>query len=107
MTYGQLFQDPKYKAQIVKAFEENLESVHALTPKQQRSIQLLKTYIRIARTSLPILIDIGISIYVILKDLTKKLRLKIKANDGTKVTLLGRGSKVRVIGLILNALIAV
>ena len=53
------------------------------------------------------LIDIRASVYVISKDLAKKLKLRIELNDGTKVALLGRGSKVKVIGLIPNASIAV
>jgi len=56
---------------------------------------------------LPTLIDIGASICVISEDLVKKLRLRIEPNDGTKVVPLGGESKVKVIGLILNAPIAV
>jgi len=56
---------------------------------------------------LPILIDIETSVCVISEDLAKKLRLKIEANDRTKVVPLGGGSKVKVVGLISNALIAV
>jgi len=70
-------------------------------------MQLLKIYIRIAGTPLPTLIDTGISVYVISEDLAKKLRLKIEVNDRIKVALLGRRSKVKVIGLIPNAPIAV
>ena len=33
VTYGQLFQDPKYKIQIIKIFEEKIEPVQALTSK--------------------------------------------------------------------------
>ena len=107
VTYGQLFQDPKYKAQIMKIFEEEIELVQALTPKQQRSTQSLKAYIRIAGTPLSTLIDTGASVCVISEDLAKKLRLRIEPNDGTKVAPLGGGSKVKVIGLISNAPIAV
>ncbi len=70
-------------------------------------MQLLKIYIRIAGIPLPTLIDIGTSVYVISEDLAKKLRLKIEVNDRIKVALLGRRSKVKVIGLIPNAPIAV
>jgi len=56
---------------------------------------------------LPILIDTGASVCVISKDLAKKLRLRIELNDGTKVAPLEGGSKVKVIGLILNTPIAV
>src|SRR6266498_3142815 len=76
-------------------------------PKQQRSIQPLKAYIRIAGTLLPTLIDTGTSVCVISEDLAKKLRLRIKPNDRTKVAPLGGGSKIKVIGLIPNAPIAV
>ena len=76
-------------------------------PKQQRSTQSLKAYIRIAGMPLPTLIDTEASVCVISEDLAKKLRLKIELNDGTKVTPLGGGSKVKIIGLISNASIAV
>ena len=33
VTYGQLFQDLEYKAQIVKAFKEEIKLVQALTSK--------------------------------------------------------------------------
>ena len=91
----------------MKIFEEEIEPVQVLTSKQQRSTQPLKAYIRIAETSLLTLIDTGASVCVISEDLTKKLRLRIELNDGTKVALLGGGSKIKVIGLILNAPIAV
>jgi len=67
----------------------------------------LKAYIRIVRTPLPILIDIRVSICVISEDLAKKFRLKIEANDRIKIIPLEGKSKVRVIGLIPNVLIAV
>ncbi len=57
--------------------------------------------------SLLTLIDIGASVYIISKDLVKKFRLKIKANDRTKIALLGGESKVKVIDFISNTLIAV
>ena len=53
------------------------------------------------------LIDTGASVCVISEDLAKKLRLRIEPNDGTKVVPLGGESKVKVIGLIPNAPIAV
>src|SRR6266540_125004 len=92
---------------MMKMFEEEIEPVQALTPKQQRSTQPLKAYIRIAGMPLPTLIDTGALVCVISKDLAKKLRLRIELNDGTKVALLEGGSKVKVIGLIPNAPIAV
>src|SRR6266496_5288987 len=91
----------------MKIFEEEIKPVQALTSKQQRSTQPLKAYIRIAGTPLPTLIDIRASVCVISEDLAKKLRLRIELNDGTKVVPLGGGSKVKVIGLIPNAPIAV
>ncbi len=107
ITYDQLFQDPEYKTQIVKAFEEEIESIQILTLKQQRSTQLLKAYIWIVRTSLPTLIDTGASVCVILEDLAKKFKLKIELNDRIKVVLLEGKSKVKIIGLIPNIPIAV
>ena len=56
---------------------------------------------------MPTLIDTGASVCIISKDLAKKLKLRIEPNDGTKVASLGKGSKVKVIGLIPNAPIAV
>ncbi len=56
---------------------------------------------------LPILINIGASVCIILEDLAKKLKLKVEANDGTKVASLGRENKVKIISLISNALIIV
>jgi len=67
----------------------------------------LKAYIRIAKTPLPTLIDTEASVCVTSKDLTKKLKLKIEANNRTKVVLLEGKSKIRVISLILNTLITV
>ena len=67
----------------------------------------MKIYIRIAEILLSTLIDIGVSIYVISEDLTKKLRLKIKINNEIKVASLEGGSKVKVIGLISNILIVI
>ena len=56
---------------------------------------------------MPTLINTGASVCVILEDLTKKLRLRIEPNNGTKVAPLEGGSKIKVIDLILNAPIAV
>jgi len=68
----------------------------------------LKAYIRIAGISLSTLIDTGVLVYIISENLVKKFRLKIETNDGTKVVILLEGrSKVKVIGLIPNASIAV
>src|SRR6266498_4500087 len=70
-------------------------------------MQPLKAYIKIAGTPLSTLIDTRALVYVISEDLAKKLRLRIEPNDGIKVAPLGGGSKVKVIGLIPNAPIAV
>jgi len=67
----------------------------------------LKIYIKIAGTSLSILINIEASVYVISKDLIKKFKLKVEANDRIKVAPLGRESKVKIIGLISNVPIAI
>ncbi len=67
----------------------------------------MKAYIRIARTPLPTFIDTRVSICIILEDFAKKLRLKIEANDGTKVAPLGGESKIKIIGFISNTSIAV
>ena len=107
VTYGQLFQNSEYKVQIVKVFKKKIKPVQALTSKQQRLIQLLKVYIRIAGILLSTLINIRASIYIISEDLVKKLKLKIEANNETKVAPLEEWSKVKIIGLILNAPIAV
>ncbi len=53
------------------------------------------------------MINIRASVCIISENLTKKLKLKIEANDGIKVAPLGGKSKVKVIGLILNAPIAI
>jgi len=63
--------------------------------------------VRIAKTSLSILINTKVLVYIISKNLAKKLRLKVKANDETKVVSLGEKSKVKIIGFISNVLIAV
>ncbi len=67
----------------------------------------MKAYIRIIGTPLPTLIDTEASVCIISEDLAKKLRLKIEANNRIKVATLKGKSKVRVIGLISNASIAV
>ena len=67
----------------------------------------MKAYIRIAGIPLFTLIDTGALVCVISEILAKKLRLKIEVNDRIKVASLEGGSKVKVIGLIPNALIAI
>ncbi len=95
VTYGQLFQDSEYKAQIMKVFEEGIELVQIMMFKQQRSTQPLKAYVRIAGTFLPTLIDTGASVCVISENLAKKLRLKMESNNGTKVAPLGGEARLR------------
>jgi len=67
----------------------------------------LKAYIRIVETPLSTLINTRASVYIILENFAKKLRLKIETNDETKIALLGGGSKIKVIGFIPNTLIIV
>ena len=67
----------------------------------------MKAYIRIVGTFLPTLINIRALVCVISEDFVRKLRLKIEANDRIKVALLERESKIKIIGLIPNMLIAI
>ncbi len=59
------------------------------------------------RTSLSTLINTGASVYIIFENLVKKLKLKVKTNNKIKVVSLEERSKVKIIGLIPNILIAV
>ncbi len=70
-------------------------------------MQLLKAYIKIVGIPLPILINTGVSVCIISGDLIKKLKLKIEANDETKMASLEGGSKIKVMDLILNVSIVV
>ena len=54
-------------------------------------------------TPLLVLLDIEASVSAISKDLAQKLQLKVKANDGTRVSPLGKNSKVKVVGLVREA----
>ncbi len=67
----------------------------------------MKTYIRIAGISLSTLIDIRVLICIISENLTRKLKLRIEANDRIKVTLLEERNKIKVIDLIPNVLITI
>jgi len=67
----------------------------------------LKAYIKVIKVSLLTLIDMKTSICIISKDLTYKLKLKIKLNDNTKVILLEENGKVKVIEFISNTSIAI
>jgi len=46
-------------------------------------------------------------VLAIFKDLTQKLQLKVKANDDTKISLLGGNPKVKVVDLIRKILLSV
>jgi len=67
----------------------------------------LKAYIKLKGTPLPVLLDIGALVLAISKDLAQKLQLKVKANDGTRVSPLGENPKVKVIGLVKEASLSV
>ncbi len=58
-------------------------------------------------TPLPVLLNTGVSVSAISKDLVQKLQLKVEANDGTRVSLLGRNPKVKVVGLVKEAPLSV
>ena len=105
MTFGQLLQDDTYRAEMVKALEA--EKVQALTPRETRTTQALKAYIKLKGTPLPVLLDTGASVSAISKDLAQKLQLKVEANDGTRVSPLGGNPKVKVIGLVREAPLSV
>ncbi len=105
MTFGQLLQDNTYKAEMIKALE--VEKVQALTLRETRTTQVLKAYIKLKGTPLPVLLDTGASVSAISKDLAQKLQLKVEANDGTRVSPLGGNSKVRVVGLVKEAPLSV
>src|SRR6266496_4517796 len=98
MTFGQLFQDDTYRAEMMKALEA--EKVQALTLRETRTTQALKAYIKLKGTSLPVLLDTGALVSAISKDLAQKLQLKMKANDRTRVSPLGENPKVKVVGLV-------
>src|SRR6266542_3335382 len=95
MTFGQLLQDNTYQAEMIKALKA--EKVQALTSRETRTTQALKAYIKLKGTSLSVLLDIGASVSAISKNLAQKLQLKVKANDGTKVSPLGENPKVKVV----------
>ncbi len=67
MTFGQLLQDDTYRAEMMKALEA--EKVQALTPRETRTTQALKAYIKLKGTPLLVLLDIGASVSAISKDL--------------------------------------
>ncbi len=53
------------------------------------------------------MLDTGTSVSAISKDLAQKLQLKVKANDGMRVSPLGGNPKVKVIGLVREASLSV
>ncbi|SRR6266498_1004784 len=105
MTFGQLLQDDMYKAEMMKALEA--EKVQALIPRETRTIQALKAYIKLKGIPLLVLLDIGASVSTIFKDLTQKFQLKVEANNGTRVSPLGGNPKVKVVGLVKEASLSV
>ncbi len=83
------------------------EKVQALTPKETHITQVLKAYIKLKGTSLSVLLNIGVSVSAISNDLVQKLQLKVKVNDGTRVSPLGGNPKIKVTGLIRKASLSV
>ncbi len=94
-----------YRAEMIKALKA--EKVQILTPRKSYTTQKFKAYIKLKGTSLLVLLDIEASVSAISKDLAQKLQLKMEANDGTRVSLLGGNSKVKVVGLIREVLLLV
>jgi len=105
MTFGQLLQDNTYRIEMMKTLEA--KKVQALTLRETYTTQALKAYIKLKGTFLPVLLDIEVSVSAIFKDLAQKLQLKIEANDGTRVSPLGRNPKVKVVGLVREASLSV
>ncbi len=58
-------------------------------------------------TPLPVLLDIGVSVSAISKDLAQKLQLKVKANNEMRVSPLRENPKIKVIGLVRKAPLSV
>ena len=90
---------------MIKALEA--EKVQALTPRDTCITQVLKVYIKLKSTPLPVLLDTGALVSAISKDLAQKLQLKIEANDETRVLPLGGNPKVKVVGLVKEAPLSV
>ena len=67
----------------------------------------MKAYIKLKDTPLSVLLDTGVSVSAISKDLAQKLQLKVEANDDTKVSPLGKNPKVKVVGLVKEASLSV
>jgi len=105
MTFRQLFQNDTYRAEMMKVLEA--EKFQALTPREKRIIQALKAYIKLKGISLLVLLDTGASVSAISKNLAQKLQLKVETNDGTRVLPLEENPKVKVVGLVKEALLLV
>ncbi len=103
MTFRQLFQNDTYRAEMMKVLEA--EKFQALTPREKRIIQALKAYIKLKGISLLVLLDTGASVSAISKNLAQKLQLKVETNDGTRVLPLEENPKVKVVGLVKEALL--
>ncbi len=71
MIFGQLLQNDTYRVEVMKALEA--EKVQALTPRETRTTQALKVYIKLKGTLLPVLLDTEASVSAISKDLAQKL----------------------------------
>src|SRR6266498_1289828 len=90
---------------MIKTLE--VEKVQTLTLREIHITQILKVYIKLKGISLPVLLDIGVSVSAISKDLAQKLQLKVEANDGMRVSPLGENPKIKVIGLVREAPLSV
>jgi len=69
---------------MIKALEA--EKVQTLTPKETRITQALKAYIKLKGIPLLVLLNTGVSVLAISKDLAQKLQLRVKANDDTRIS---------------------
>ena len=58
-------------------------------------------------TPLPVLLNIGVSVSAISKNLAQKLQLKVEANNGTRVSPLEGNPKVKIVGLVKKAPLSV
>ena len=67
----------------------------------------MKAYIKLKGTPLLVLLDTRASVSAISKDLAQKLQLKVEANDRTRVSPLEGNPKVKVVGLVKEALLSV
>ena len=83
---------------MIKTLEA--EKIQILISRKTCITQVLKAYIKLKGTPLPVLLDTGASVSAISKDLAQKLQLKIEANDDTRVLPLRGNPKVKVVGLV-------